>query len=131
MPLLSKSDILAVDDRQVEDIEVPEWGGEVRMRGLTGKQRDSYEASILDQRGGERKVVLANARAKLVALCAIDENGTRLFSGDEISQLGNKSAVALERLFDAARRLSGMSERDLEKLTENFDDDPSDGDTSD
>lgn len=125
MPLLSKSDILAVDDRQVEDIEVPEWGGEVRMRGLTGKQRDSYEASILDQRGGERKVVLANARAKLVALCAIDENGTRLFSGDEVSQLGNKSAVALERLFDAARRLSGMSERDLEKLTENFDDDPS------
>lgn len=131
MALLSKEAILAADDRQVRDVPVPEWGGEVRMRGMTGRERDAYEASIIDQRGGERKVILANARAKLVAKCAIDEAGALMFTPDDVRALGGKSAVALERLFDAARELSGMAEGDVERLAENFGDDPSDDATSD
>jgi len=128
--LLSKEAILSVDDRQFEDVEVPEWGGSVRVRGMSGRERDAYEASIIDQRGGERKVVLANARAKLIAKCVIDENGTLMFTQDDLRALGGKSAKALERLFDKARELSGMSEGDVERLAENFEDDPSEGATS-
>lgn len=32
MPLLSKTAILAANDLQTKDIEVPEWGGAVRVR---------------------------------------------------------------------------------------------------
>lgn len=128
--LLTKDAILAIDDRQFEEVEVPEWGGSVRMRGMSGRERDAYEASIIDQRGGERKVVLANARAKLIAKCVVDEGGNLMFTVDDLRALGGKSAKALERLFDKARELSGMAEGDVERLAENFEDDPSGDATS-
>jgi len=131
MALLTRDDILAVDDQQYEEIEVPEWGGSVKVRGMSGTQRDAYEASIIEQRGNDRKVNLANARAKLVARCLVDEGNHLMFTDDDVRALGRKSARALERVFDKARELSGMSEADVEKLTENFDDDPSEGGTSD
>jgi hypothetical protein len=34
----------------------------------------------------------------------------------DVAALGERSAAALERVFDAARRLSGLSERDVEAL---------------
>lgn len=131
MTLLTRDDILSVDDKVWEDIEVPEWGGSVRVRGMSGTQRDDYEASIIQQNGNDRKVNLSNARAKLVARCLIDESGALLFSSDDVRALGRKSARALERVFDKARELSGMSEQDVENLAENFGDDPSGEGTSD
>ena len=131
MALLTRDDIANVDDRQYDEVEVPEWGGSVRVRGMSGTERDAYEASILEQRGNDRKVNLANARAKLVVRCLVDEAGQLLFNADDVRLLGRKSAKALERVFDKARELSGMSEDDVAKLTENFDEDPSDAGTSD
>lgn len=131
MAFLTAEQIRTVDDKQYEDVDVPEWGGTVRVRGMSGTERDAYEASILEQRGNDRKVNLANARAKLVVRCLVDENGALLFTPDDVRVLGRKSAKALERVFDAARRASGMTEADIEKLTENFDDDLSEGGTSD
>lgn len=131
MTLLTRDDILSVDDKVFEDIEVPEWGGTVRVRGMSGQQRDDYEASIIQQNGNDRKVNLSNARAKLVARCLVDESGALLFATDDVRALGRKSARALERVFDKARELSGMSEQDVENLAENFGDDPSGEGTSD
>lgn len=131
MTLLTRDQILSVEDRPYEEIEVPEWGGSVRVRGMSGADRDAYEASIVEQRGNDRKINLANARAKLVARCLVDEDNRLMFSSDDVRALGRKSARALERVFDKARELSGMSEDDVDKLTENFGGDPSDEGTSD
>lgn len=131
MPLLTRDDILNVDDKVYEEIEVPEWGGSVRVRGMSGTDRDAYEASIIEQRGNDRKVNLSNARAKLVARCLVGGDGHLMFTPDDVRALGRKSARALERVFDKARELSGMSDEDVEKLTENFGDDPSESGTSD
>jgi hypothetical protein len=42
---LTRDAILQAPDLQGEDVAVPEWGGTVRVRGLSGAQRDAYEAS--------------------------------------------------------------------------------------
>jgi len=52
MSLLSKTAILAANDLKSEDIEVPEWGGAVRVRSFTGRERDAFEASMV--RGAPR-----------------------------------------------------------------------------
>ena len=52
MSLLSKEAILAAQDLPSEDVEVPEWGGTVRVRGLDGKGRDEYFMSQAVIRGG-------------------------------------------------------------------------------
>ncbi|MFS8534357.1 MAG: hypothetical protein FWJ65_04295 [Limnochordales bacterium] len=130
MALLSRDDIIKIDDRKYEEVPVPEWGGTVRVRSLTGRERDQFEQSLVDKRTG-RLSRLANARARLVALCLVDEQGNRLFSTDEAALLGQKSAAALERVFEVARRLCGMSDDDLAELVEDFDVTPDGGSTTD
>jgi hypothetical protein len=127
MALLNRSQILEAEDRQYDTVDCPEWGGEVRLRSISGRQRDDYEQSMLEQRGNDRKVNMRNARAKLIVLCAVDEAGQPLFTTEDVRRLGAKNARPLDRLFDACQKLAGLSEDDLRGMTENFDDDP-DGD---
>lgn len=121
MALLDRAAIEAAEDIPTEDVHVPEWGGTVRLRGLTGAQRDAYEASVVEMRGETRRFKLQNLRARLVALCLVDDNGDRLFNDHAaVEKLGAKSAKALDMLFDKARRLSGLTEDDIEELAEDF-----------
>lgn len=131
MALLTKEQIWNANDILWEDVKVPEWGGEVRVKGLSGSQRDAFEAaSMLSKKGGQREVNLKNLRSRLVVMCAVDENFQPLFTSGDVMRLGEKSAIALERVFDKAQKLSGMSEEDIEELTGNSDGDPSDSSTS-
>jgi hypothetical protein len=59
-------------------LDVIEWGGVVRVRSFTGRERDAFEASIVLGEGKGRKGDLTNMRARLVGLTVIDETGQRL-----------------------------------------------------
>lgn len=128
--LLSKAAILAAEDLPYREVDVPEWGGTVRLRTMSGTERDAWEASMVQQNGKVRKVNTANIRAKLLALALVDEEGARLFDDADIRLLGAKSAKVMDRLFDVARELNGLSEDDVEELAEGFGDAQSDASTS-
>lgn len=131
MTLLSREAILGANDRKTEDVDVPEWGGTVRVRALSGAERDAYEAGIVTLRAnGAKEINLKNLRGRLVSLSCIDEEGKRLFTDEDAIALGDRSAAALERVFDTARRLSGLTEDDVEELAEGFGDAPNGGSTS-
>lgn len=102
--ILTKSDILESNDFPHEDVEVPEWGGTVRVRSMSGAERDALEAHFIN--AGVDK--LTNLRARLCALCIVDDKMERLFNDDDIAALGKKSAKALDRVADVAQRLNGM-----------------------
>lgn len=132
MALLSKNDILQADDRKTVEVHVPEWGGSVLVRTLSGRERDEFEASTMQTRGGKREENFSNFRARFVALCVVDEQGNRLFASKaEVSMLGNKSVAALQRVFNAAQELNGMSDDDVEELTDSFEQVPDEDSTSD
>lgn len=119
--ILTKEDILNAQDSHVEPLEVPEWGGHVLVKALSGAERDSFEASISGSKTGkQRKVNLENLRARLVALCLVDDKGKRLFTTADVHALGQKSAIALERVFEKATELAGMGNTDIEDMTANF-----------
>jgi len=130
MPILTREQILQAQDYTVEEVEVPEWGGAVLVRSLTGRERDQFEGESVQQRGKNIRFNWTNVRARLVALSVVDEEGKRLFSDSDVKALGEKSAGALQRVFEVTQRLSGLSDEDLEELTEGFDDAQSDGSTS-
>jgi hypothetical protein len=130
MTLLSREQILETDDRKYEVVECPEWGGAVRLRSITGAQRDSYEQSVMQTSGADRKLNLRNARAKLIVLCAVDADGRSMFTADDLGALGRKNAAPIDRLFDACRKLAGMSAEDVDKLTEDFGATPADDDVT-
>ena len=104
----------------------PEWDGTVTLQGLTGTQRDAFEAScrqVMPAVGGRQPEVVArleNVRAKLLVKCIIDpETGERVFTEQQINALGEKSGKVLDRLFEKASELSGLSEEDVEDLAKN------------
>jgi len=133
MKFLSMEDILDAKDVETRDVEVPEWGGVVRIRVLSGAERDEFEQStVFVDKKGNSKPNLANLRARLVAKCAINEDGTKLFQSETaVRALGTKSAAALERLFKACQELNAMTNEDIDELAKDFDDDPSGSSTSD
>ncbi len=103
----------------------------VIVRGLNGTERDRFEGSILDQSGKKTKVNMQNARARLVSMSVVDEKGKLVFSQADVQALGSKNAAALDRIFEAASRLSGISEDDMEELVKNSEAIPSESSTSD
>src|SRR5690606_31965338 len=116
LKLLSKDEILSIGV-QTEVVPLPEFGGAVRVRGMTGAERDEWEADQVDpnlarqwnklnprQRQMAIRHRMRNIRARLVARCVVDENGNRLFSDKDVEKLGEVSAAVLNRLYEVAAR---------------------------
>lgn len=118
--LLSREEVFAADDIAYETVDVPEWGGSLRVRGLTGAERERYEASVGYVKG-DRWVPKGNAAARLVAMSVVDEQGRLVFSEEDITKLGRKSAAALRRIVEVSKRLSGLSDEDMDWLEGNSD----------
>jgi len=116
MSLLSRSDILNATTTPRERVSVPELGGDVLVRGMTGVERDAFESSCFEGRGKKRDFNMRNLRAKLVAYCCIDEQGHRLFSDADAVSLGEVRADVIDKLFGVAQRLSGMRDEDVDEL---------------
>jgi len=129
--ILGRTDILEAMDLQRETVDVPEWGGSVYVQGMSGGDRDTFERSMVEIRGKQSSINWKNLRAKLVARCIVDSEGQRIFHDLDIDELGKKSAVALQRVFLVAQRLSGMADNEVEELTESLKDDPSEDSGSD
>lgn len=130
MGLLTKDGIFGATDIVTERVSVPEWGGDVLIRGLTGKQRDAFEASMMERRGKTMVPNTNNIRARLVAWACVDEEGQRLFNDGDITELGEHSAGVLDRVYKVAAKLSGLSDDDVEELEGNFGETPGDGSSS-
>ncbi|OGG44115.1 MAG: hypothetical protein A3F84_27785 [Candidatus Handelsmanbacteria bacterium RIFCSPLOWO2_12_FULL_64_10] len=126
--------ILGEDDLHFEEVPVPEWpkvGGKVRIRTLSGTERDAFEQACVEKRGKNHDTNLRNIRAKLCSLLIVDPaTGQRVFSDADADALGRKSAKALDRVFDAGRKLNGIGEKDVEELAGNCETGPSAGSTS-
>jgi len=119
MAILKRDDIMKIQDLTFEEVDVPEWGGSVRIKMMTGSERDAYEASLYELKGQEVKMNRDDVRAKLLVKCLVDENNERLFTDAEIKMLGKKSAKVLDKLFTVAQRLNAMTDEDVKKLEKN------------
>jgi len=131
MANLTREAILAAEDRTFGEVDCPEWGGTVKIRSITGLQRDAYEQSLIEQRGNDRQMNLRHARAKLIVMCAVGDDGRPLFTAEDLRALSAKNAKPLDRLFDACRDIAGLTDDDVKKITEDFGETQGDESTSD
>ena len=120
---LTAEEIFKLEDRPIERVDFPEripgWGGHhVFIRSIGGDERDGYELSFSDDEGKLKKDK-RGIRSKLVALCACNEEGVRLFTDVQAKALGSRNAAALDLMYTAARRLNGISEEDIQELAGN------------
>jgi hypothetical protein len=128
--LLTRDLILKATSLRTEEVSVPEWGGSVLVQELRGRERDEFEASLAVQRGQKMVPDVANMRAKLVARSIVGEDGEPLFTQQDVAALGELSAAALERVAEAATKLSGLNPADVEDMGKDSGSIPPEGSTS-
>jgi hypothetical protein len=116
MALDSKS-IIAANDARLEKVHVPEWGGDVFLRVISGTDRDRFEEAYADQ-----KMKAFRIRFLLLTIC--DEDGERLFKDEQSEALGKKSSVVINRLFEAAWKLNAFTQEAIDELGESSAADP-------
>lgn len=131
MATLNREQILSAQDIERRLVSVPEWGGEVWIAGLTGTDRDAFEAEMFNlkvNRNGrgrngttttEINLNKVAIRAGLLSRTIVDENGIKLFTADDVKALGEKSAKALDRCYEVAQQLSGITEEDAKEIEGN------------
>lgn len=119
--LLTREEILGANDLAYRDVPVSEWkeGAFVRVKAISGSERDEYEGFVAgDRKSG--KLNTRNMRARLLVLALIDEDGKRLFTINDLESLGRKNAAVIDRLYDVATELAGISKSEEEAIEENF-----------
>jgi hypothetical protein len=102
---LTREQILSAEDLPTEDVDVPEWGGHILLRVMPGSDREEFEGSVLEDREDKST---REFRTKLVAFCAVDSAGERLFTIEHVEKLGRKNGKVLDRLADVCLRINGM-----------------------
>jgi hypothetical protein len=117
MKILTKDQILNAEDVKYETVDVPEWGGPVRLRTVAAKDRDAFDRALFPKPGVRN---MEDFRARVVAMCVVDEDGNRVFSDADIPMLSQKSAAAIDRLIPVAQRLSGLTTADVEEFAKNL-----------
>ncbi len=116
MPTLRER-VLAKDDSNTDVVQVPEWGESIRIRSLTALEQERWWdiLTMHDEKGIDPP---GGRKASLVYMGCIDDEGGDLFKPEDIPILGQKHPVAMNRLFSAIQKLSGMTtevQADIEK----------------
>lgn len=122
---LNKNDILAASDIEVAEIEIPQWGGTIHVKGMNGRQRGIFETSAVRFVRENKADAMSGMREQIAAWCICDENGKRLFSDDDAAKLGEKSGEALDLILEKVLQLSKINVP-RETIQENFTDIPRD-----
>lgn len=118
---LTREQALSADDLPREEVDLTEeWGGWILVRAMTAEEADQYEGSLIDvNMTGDQiraKPIFENARARLVAKCAIDEEGNPLFNPHDVIQLGKKNSAAISKIVKVINRISKRDKEARELL---------------
>ena len=125
---LKRREILTNKDFKVEPVDVPEWGGRVYVRSMTGEDRDAFEDKVLEVRDPKTGIPksLKGLKTLLVTLTVCDKDGKRLFAAEgDVNKLAQKSADAIERIFKVAEKLSGVTDEAVRELASDLAESPS------
>ncbi len=122
LPYRSGQEILALEDLTIEEVDVPQWGCSVRVRTMRAIERERFDMWLAENR---MEATDRRAYPTLVALTAIDEQGEPLFARESIEALALKNGAAVQRVFAASMRLSGLSGEAQEDLEKNSEAEPS------
>lgn len=118
MATITREQFLQPVKRPMEKVDLPEFGEgqHIFVSGMTAKERNEFDKQF---QTGKRGADLSEVREKLVVAAACDENGNRLFTWEDVQALGTQSAHVVERIVNAAQRVCGMSNDDVEDLAGN------------
>lgn len=116
---LTKGQAIDVNDTERILVEVPEWGGCLYIRGLSGAEAQEYATN--SENAAKKDEIWKGELLWLLSHTLTDENGDLLFPGEEgIKELGKKNNVVLGKLYNLSLRLSILGNEELAELVKNL-----------
>ena len=113
MAFLTKNAILSADDFEYATVSCPEWGGDVRVRGLTAADQ-AYIAKLSNQDKKEALTLTVFIRG------VVGEDGERIFSASDKDDLKGRSFAVIERVAKKIIELTSPGDADsVENLKKN------------
>jgi len=116
--ITSANEILAKDDFTYAEIDVPEWGGTLRLRSLSGAQR-----TIITARAQKNKVTGDGLYEQLIIMSAVDEDNKLIFDEKQhLEMLKMRNSAITKKIGEKVLEISGFkpdAESDLESAEKN------------
>ena len=110
---------------------VPELGGAIWVRGMSGIERDKFEEGLRIRRGRRAgQSDLRNFRAQLAVRVIVNEHGERLLNDQDADIFGKLPAGVLDRIIARCTELSGKAAQDVEEMGNDFASQEVSGDSS-
>jgi len=116
---LTEAEILAPRPLPYRDVDVPEWGGTVRIQGLSSAEGDKFLASLQRQNGQRVERDTSYYCAKLLAVTLVNERGERIVTEGNILRLAEQANAVIMGLAEIAQELSGLKPGSVEEAAKN------------
>jgi hypothetical protein len=113
--LLTAEQLKAKPSFPYQDVSVPEFGGEVRLRAWTGEEFDQFGKAIADIKLDGDLYALA------VALSAVSESGEKLYDAEAGAAQVKATwlKTSLENAYDVIRRMNKLGKEGVEDALKN------------
>lgn len=116
---LTREQILTASDRKYETVDIPEWGGSVRVRSLTVREQARL-ADIVEKTGDKNlEERVREQQLRTIVFAVVDESGNPLFREEDVEALLDKNPQVILRLQAAILRVSGLEQAAARALEKN------------
>lgn len=93
---------------KTEELRIDGLPEPLKLRELSGSQRAELEVLTVKWRDSKDYSILRDTKARMLAYCAIDAAGKRLFKDTDIKRLNDLPGTVLDKIFTVVNRLSGI-----------------------
>lgn len=99
---------------------VPAHNIRYRIRSLSERERNEFEAKLMNPKTGAVKVDrLKLAKVGLIAMCIVDIDGNRVFTDAQAKELLDVDSAITDSLHEQISDFVGFSDGDVDKLVKN------------
>jgi hypothetical protein len=111
---INKHQIFASNDLKEKFVDMPEWGGQVKIRALSVKEQLAYDEYLSTE---PKEVEMA---LHLIISACVDDDNKKLFDISDMDLLKEKSSKNLFLLVNEILSLNKQLPADSDKLAKNL-----------
>lgn len=119
--MLTREQILATDNFEFDEMEIPAWGGTIRLRTMSGADRDKFDSQCVRQQVGDKSVDMAGLRTLLLTLCIVGEDGKPMFNKKDVEALNGLDSRAVRDVYERISKTNELGEVATEEAEKNSD----------
>jgi hypothetical protein len=123
--LVSVDEIMNAYDTEFIEVEVPEWtpaalkqeGKVKKIRLQVMSAKEAIDFTKLSQRQAKEGLE-DDSLVRIIQICAVDGDGKKLFTAEQLEQIKTRSFKVLVRLQDEALKVNGFTKESARKIEE-------------